>query len=383
MTVPYSIGRAPAIEVGVVAADRLPSLVGGRGAVLVVDAALRDGFAAAVERALAETADVQVSEVPPGEPTADSVDAVGEVVRRHPAAVVVGIGGGSVLDTAKQAAMVAGGRASIEHYALCANPFPERRTIVAVPTTSGTGSEVTRTCIFTDRSGRKVWTWADGMLPDVVLLDPRATVSLPPAVTATTGLDAFVHAIEAASGRRRNALVTAPAVQAMRLTLTHLPQAVRTGTDLLARQGMQEAALLAGLAIDAAGTGMAHSIGHALGALARMPHGLAVSVGLRAALAWNVEGAQAAYADIAAGLGVTADALPAIFERLAAEVGVHRVARSFGPLALTPAELAEVMVAEENQPMFANNARPAGNAERDLLAERTLRLWSDYLDATP
>ena len=112
---------------------------------------------------------------------------------------------------------------------------------------------------------------------------------------------------------------------------------------------------------------MAHSIGHALGALARMPHGLAVSVGLRAALAWNVEGAQAAYADIAAGLGVTADALPAIFDRLAAEVGVHRVARSFGPLALTPAELAEVMVAEENQPMFANNARPAGNAQRVCL----------------
>ncbi len=196
MTVAYSIGRAPAIEVGGTAADRLPSIVGGRGAVLVVDAALRDGFAADVERALAETADVSVSEVAPGEPTADSVDAVGEVVRRHPAAVVVGIGGGSVLDTAKQAAMVAGGRSSIEHYALCANPFPERRTIIAIPTTSGTGSEVTRTCIFTDRSGRKVWTWADEMLPDVVILDPRATVSLPPSVTATTGLNAFVHAIE-------------------------------------------------------------------------------------------------------------------------------------------------------------------------------------------
>ncbi len=146
---------------------------------------------------------------------------------------------------------------------------------------------------------------------------------------------------------------------------------------------MQEAALLAGLAIDAAGTGMAHSIGHALGTLAGMPHGLAVSVGLSAALTWNVEGAPQAYVGITDGLRVTAAALPALFDRLATDVGVHGVARSFGPLALTTAELAAVMVAEENQPMFANNARPAGASDRDLLAERTLQVWSDYLDASP
>ena len=184
----------------------------------------------------------------------------------------------------------------VEHYALGANPLPGHRPMVAIPTTAGTGAEVTRTCIVTDRDGRKVWTWGDELLPDLVVLDPASTVTMPSHVTAATGLDAFVHAIEAVSGRRSTALVTAPALHALRLVLDHLPIAVTQPDDLDARQAMQEAAFLAGLAIDGGGTGIAHSIGHALGTLAHVPHGVAVAIGLAAALEWNVDGAPGAYA---------------------------------------------------------------------------------------
>src|SRR3954447_26482506 len=99
--------------------------------------------------------------VPAGEPTVASVNAAADAVRRLPEAVVIGIGGGSALDTAKQAAVVAAGASGIEPYLLCANPFGGRRPIIAIPTTSGTGAEVTRTCILSDAGGRKLWTWGD------------------------------------------------------------------------------------------------------------------------------------------------------------------------------------------------------------------------------
>ncbi len=318
--------------------------------------------------------DVAVHVVPPGEPTADSVDDVAEVLRRNPRAIAVGVGGGSALDTVKVAAAVSAARASVEHYALCANPFAARRTVVAVPTTSGTGSEVTRTCIFTDRRGRKVWTWGDELLPDLVVLDPAAAATMPAGVTATTGLDAVVHALEAATGRRQNSMVVGYAAEALRRARWALPRAVADGTDLEARGAMQEAALLAGMAIDGGGTGIAHCVGHALGSLAHVPHGLAVAVALAATLDWNRSGAPDAYAALAAADDTAADG----FAGLAAAVGLPAAVRRFGGLALTVDDLAEAMNATENQPMLHNNARPAGD-HRPLLAERTLSTWADWV----
>ena len=229
---------------------------------------------------------ITVHLVPWGEPTVASVDAAARVVRDAGDPIVIGVGGGSALDIAKQAAVVSTGQRRAVP-AVC-QPLPGRRPIVAIPTTSGTGAEVTRTCIVADRSGRKSWTWGDELLPDLVVLDPTAAATMPHAVTVGTGLDAFVHAIEACSGQRRNSIAAASAQRAMALVLTHLPRVANDGADLASRQAMQEAAFLAGLAIDNCGTGVAHSIGHALGSLYHMPHGISVAVGLRAALEWNV-----------------------------------------------------------------------------------------------
>jgi alcohol dehydrogenase class IV len=349
---------------------------GNRRAVLVLDeAVVANAYDDRVVTALHHVDALDRHVVPPHEPTADSVDEAAAVVRDAGAAVVIGVGGGSALDTAKLAAAVAGSSEGVESYALGANALPAGRPVVAIPTTAGTGAEVTRTCVLTDRGGRKVWAWGDELLPARVVLDPDAVVTMPPEVAAASGLDAFVHAIEAATGRRTNAVVAAPALQAIRLIRDHLPAATRG--DPAARQQMQSAALLAGLAIDGGGTGVAHSIGHALGTLAGVPHGLAVAVGLAAALRWNVDGAPEVYAPVAATFGRPVAELPDAYAELVGAVGLPAIVHRVGALGVSPADLAAAMIAEENVPMYRNNCRVADAGERNELATTTLRVWTE------
>jgi alcohol dehydrogenase class IV len=379
----YEIGRVPRTLVGTRSLESLRGEVGDLGcasAVLVVDSAVATagGYLDRVVAALG-TLPSCVHVVPQGEPTVVSVDNAAEVVRQQPEAVVIGIGGGSALDTAKQAAVVGSGDGGVEPYLLCATPLPGRRPIVAVPTTSGTGAEVTRTCIVSDRSGRKTWTWGDEMLPDLVVLDPHAAATMPHAVTVGTGLDAFVHALEACSGARRSSVATASAQRALRLVVEHLPRAATTPDDLHARQAMQEAAFLAGIAIDNCGTGIAHSIGHALGTLRHVPHGLSVAVGLIAALRWNIDGAPEAYADAAAALDGSVDELPGHLARLGLATGLSGVVAAVRCDPIDAGELAMTMAAPENQPMLQNNARQVDDEARMMLAAGTVITWGSLM----
>lgn len=375
----YELGRAPRIIAGEMVLDALAGAVeatGATSAVLIVDEAVAlTGYSARVAKALGGMAFVEHI-VPQGEPTVASVNAAADVVRSNSGPVVIGIGGGSALDTAKQAAVVGVAASGVEPYVLCANPFVGRRPIFAIPTTSGTGAEVTRTCILSDADGRKLWTWGDEMLPDVVLLDPTAAMTMPVHVTAATGLDAFVHALEACSGQRRNVLSDAPAIHALRLVAEHLPTAVADGTNLAARQGMQEAALLAGTAIDNCGTGIAHSIGHALGSLYHLPHGVAVAIGLDAAIDWNVHGATDAFAAAAIAFNASPSDVPAVLRDLFTATAFASVVCRFPELPLDAAAIADTMIAVENQPMVNNNCRVPNDSERRSLAELTVESWT-------
>ena len=321
----YEIGRVPRTLVGVDALDHLGDVLDGLDGtqlVVIADQGVEaTGYIARVVTALRPRR-VTLHVVPWGEPTLESVDAAAGVVRAAGDAIVIGVGGGSALDIAKQAAIVGVGDAGVEVYLLCATPLPGRRPIVAIPTTSGTGAEATRTCIVADRAGRKLWTWGDELLPDVVVLDPTAAATMPLAVTVGTGLDAFVHAVEASSARRRNSIAAAASQRALGLVLAHLPRVVVDGSDLGSRQAMQEAAYLAGVAIDNCGTGVAHSIGHALGSRYHIPHGISVAVGLRASLEWNVEGQPDAYTDVASGMGCGVDDIPNVFAALCDDSGL-------------------------------------------------------------
>lgn len=375
----------PAVVAGVSCLDRLAEpgrLWSRRSAVVVADeAVVRFGYAARLRQALGALDDVRLHDVPVGEPTFESVDAAADAIRSVDAPVVIGVGGGSALDTAKLAAATAGGPFGIEHYALGANALPVGAPVVAVPTTSGTGSEVTRTCVLSDRTGRKVWAWGAELLPRLVLLDPSATVTMPPSITAATGLDALVHAVEAVTGRRTSDVVVPPALSAIRLVLDHLPAAVDDGSDLDVRAAMQRAALLAGLAIDEGGTGIAHSIGHALGTLAHVPHGVAVAAGLVAAIDWNVGGAPDAFAAVATAVGVPVEALGATYRDLLDACEFASVVAGIGPLMIDAGDLADAMVAIENRPMYDNNCRTVDDRARPMLATATLTLWDELVAA--
>jgi alcohol dehydrogenase len=373
----YEIGRVPRTLVGMHALGDLGGTIdslGGTNMVVVADQGVEaTGYIARVVAELLPRS-VTLHVVPWGEPTLDSVDAAAAVVRAAGEAVVIGVGGGSALDIAKQAAVVGAGDSSVEKYLLCAEPLPGRRPIVAIPTTSGTGSEVTRTCIVADRAGRKSWTWGNELLPDIVVLDPTAAATMPFAVTTGTGLDAFVHAIEASSGQRRNSIAAASAQRALALVLAHLPRVVVDGTDLDSRQAMQEAAFLAGIAIDNCGTGVAHSIGHALGSLYHVPHGISVAVGLRAALEWNVTGEPDAYTAAATAMECDVDAIAGVFAQLCVDAGLG-AAMSSRDVGMSVDEIAATMNAVENQPMLHNNARAVDDDDRHALAEHTVGVW--------
>jgi alcohol dehydrogenase class IV len=353
----------------------------GRPVLLAADqGVLAAGLVARVEAVLAAAGRpvVRFAELS-GEPKAAAIDAAAAQARAADAAAVVALGGGSALDLGKLAAAIAVADAPAEAYALMATPLPARPLpVIAVPTTAGTGSEVTRTSVFTDRAGHKVWAWGDGLRPALALLDPTMTHGLPPALTAMTGADALVHAIEAATSRRCQPLAAAHGLEAIRLLRRHLAPAVADGADLEARGGVLVAACLAGLAIDAAGTGIAHALGHALGSLAPVPHGRAVALALRAALAWNVAGAPAAYAGVAEALGVAAPsaALPAALAGHFAEwldrIGVVAGLADHGLGPAAAPDLVERTLAQENQPMLAANARAATRADLDALAAAIL-----------
>ena len=139
-----------------------------------------------------------------GEPKVADIDGAAALARTMRAKTVVGLGGGSALDTAKLVAACAASGLSAQSYQLCETPMPKNSLpIIAVPTTAGTGSEVTRVSVFANVDKVKVWAWGEELKPNVAILDPELTVGVPAHVTAATGLDALVHAIEAATNKHR------------------------------------------------------------------------------------------------------------------------------------------------------------------------------------
>lgn len=204
-----------------------------------------------VDRALAALAECGLSTTVfaelEGEPHAELIDRAAAAARSSGAAVVVTLGGGSALDVGTMTAAIAPARAAAEDFALCARPMPAGALpIVCVPTTAGTGAEVTATAVFADGNGRKVWAWDEALRPRLALLDPSLTTGLPRSLTAITGLDALAHAIEAASSRRASPFSAAYTLQAIRLIARHLQCAVDHPDDLESRAGMLLGACLAG-----------------------------------------------------------------------------------------------------------------------------------------
>jgi alcohol dehydrogenase class IV len=307
-----------------------------------------------------------------GEPKQSDIDAAAAIARKVGSKVVVGLGGGSALDTAKLVACCAVSGLDATAYALCATPLPKNRLpIIAIPTTAGTGSEVTRVSVYANADKAKVWAWGEELKPNVAILDPELTVGVPPHITAATGLDALVHAIEACTNKHRHDGNDLYCHQAIRLISGNLEKAVKSPGDIAARGAMLLGSCYGGIGIDNCGTALAHNISHAVADLAPIPHGRATGLAMLATMDWVAEG-NPAFAKVAEAMGAS-DAVKA-YDRLVRATGIKISLAGDGLDLSNPELLAEHMASPANNPMRKSTARYPDATELVMLAERFLSL---------
>ncbi len=231
--------------------------------------------------------DVTVYEDVEADPSVETVDECVEVAAGCD--TIVALGGGSALDAAKAVSIVAGNGGRALDYISGAKARKRGPMIIAVPTTAGTGSEVTEVSVLTDLTRRAKKSFRSRhMYPAVALDDPELTVTMPDEVTAHTGLDALTHAIEALTSKRSQPLTDPLCMEAAKLVLGNIEKAYRRGTDMQARENMMLGALMAGYGITHAGAGIVHGLSYALWKSAKTPHGLACGSVLPHAMRYNL-----------------------------------------------------------------------------------------------
>lgn len=220
--------------------------------------------------------------------------------------VVIGIGGGSVLDVAKLVAAQLGNEQSLEEYVGIGLLKGRKKKLICLPATSGTGSEVSPNAILVDNTdNQKKGIISPFLVPDIVYVDPLLTVSVPPAITAATGLDALTHCMEAYTNKFAHGFIDMYAMEGMRLIAAHLVQAVQQGDDEEARTQVAMGSLLGGFCLGPVNTAGVHALSYPLGSEFHLAHGLSNALLLPHVMAFNIPAATKRYADVAIALGCT------------------------------------------------------------------------------
>jgi alcohol dehydrogenase len=277
----------------------------------------------------------QVVADPPEAVVLAAVDAA----RAFRADIVIGLGGGSSMDVAKLIAVLADSAQPISAIYGIGNVKGSRLPLVQIPTTAGTGSEVTNIAIVTTGATTKMGVVAPQLYADVALLDAELTLGLPPQVTAATGIDAMVHAIEAyTSKHKKNPLSDILARKALGLLSANLIAACENGRDLAARQAMLLGALLAGQAFSNAPVAAVHALAYPIGGIFHVPHGLSNSLVLPHVLRFNAPEAAGLYAELAeivvpaasGSVEARAEALAVAMQQIAIVTGIERTLQQVG-----------------------------------------------------
>ncbi|SOE18956.1 alcohol dehydrogenase class IV [Hoeflea halophila] len=377
---PFVFNTTSSIQFGAGALERLGELAlsamgnhvflvtdAGMVATGIVDQALSHLKAAGVE--VTVFADVQA------DPPETVILTAAETARTAAVDGVIGLGGGSSLDVAKLVALLAVGKEELKSVYGVGNAKGPRLPLILVPTTSGTGSEVTPISIVTTGTSEKMGVVSPVLLPDIALLDPELTYGLPAHVTAATGIDAMVHAIEAyaSASANNNPLSRTLATQALELMGPSLLRAVQNGSDADARANMLLGSMLAGQAFANSPVAAVHALAYPLGGHFHIPHGLSNALVLPHVLRFNAVTAHQAYVDLA----------PHLFPDLAALEGQERVAAFCDQLAALsaacglPQTLREMKITEDWLPKLASDAmnqtrllvnNPRAVSEADALA---------------
>jgi alcohol dehydrogenase class IV len=315
------------------------------------------------------------------EPYLDNAEDAAGMGRDAQADLVVGMGGGSSMDTAKAASILITNEGAAEDYiGLNRVNSPGTKTIM-IPTTAGTGAEVTFTAVFTNRQTKaKGGINSPFLFPDVALLDPELTLSVPPDVTAATGMDALTHAVESVTSRSSTVFTEALALEAVSLIGANLRKAVFRGDDIEAREQMLLGSFLGGLALANAGVGAAHALAYPLGGFYRIPHGLANAILIPHVMEFNLPAAERHLSLIARSMGEPVEGLP---PRRAAAAAVEAVRTLCADIGI-PAVLSELGVPKSDVPMLVESAmkvaRPVENNPRVLSPEAAQGIYERAFD---
>ncbi len=295
--------QSPKIIYGEDALSYLDELVGQR-AFIVTDANMvRLRFVERVQERLnvAGVDSAVFSEVEP-DPSLQTVRRCADAMAEFEPDWIVGLGGGSSIDVAKGAWYLYE-RPGADPAAI--NPFEQlglraKARLIAIPTTSGTGSEASFGTVLTDtEEQRKLGLVSYELVPDIAIVDPSFVMGLPPQITADTGLDALAHAVEGYTNSFHNDLSDGLCLKAIDLIFTYLPRACADGSDAEAREHMHNAGTIAGLGFSNSALMPAHAMGHALGAVFHTPHGRAVGLFLPYTIEFTANAGGSRYADIA------------------------------------------------------------------------------------
>ncbi len=246
-----------------------------RTAVICGSSAVSHGYVKAISEQVSGKVSIFCSVEP--DPTVENALQVLSEVKAFSPTLIVAVGGGSSLDVAKAVSVMLTNEGDIHQFIGIPEPFKNPGVpVVAVPTTAGSGSEVTPYAVLTDRKNlKKAPLISRYLFPVLALDDPELTVSMPQTVTANTGIDALTHALESLLSKRATPISRLYSLESAKLIFNYLPRAFGNSKDISARERVMMGSLLGGMAITDAGAGLVHTLAHVLGVLYRVPHGLA------------------------------------------------------------------------------------------------------------
>lgn len=330
----------------------------GKKAVLVTDEGIiKAGLVDIVKEKIGDKLAGIYSDVPQ-DTGMDVVDRGAEYAKSVGADVVVSLGGGSVIDTGKGMCIVMREGESMRSFQGMQVLTRPQTPHIVVPTTAGTGSEVTAGMVILDREqGQKIIMFENFNIPRVAILDPVMTKKLPSNLTASTGMDALTHAVESYVSVQRNPISDSVALHGVRLISKYLATAVKEGSDMVARGQMQIAALLSGWAFSNSLLGLVHAMAHSIGAVKGVPHGLANGIILPHVMRFNAEEVPELLADISEAMGVQTKGID---PKEAAQAGIKKLEDLMDEIG-HPRKLRDVGVTEEDITISAELAMSDGS----------------------
>ncbi|MGE5520483.1 MAG: iron-containing alcohol dehydrogenase [Candidatus Dadabacteria bacterium] len=295
--------------------------------------------------------DVLINTTIINEPTFADFKTLYEEVEEFNPDVVIGVGGGSVLDVAKLIAAQLDNDQTLYEYVGIGLLKQRKKKLICLPATAGTGSEVSPNAILLDEDNQKKGIISQYLVPDLVIVDPLLTLSVPPAITAATGLDALTHCLEAYTNKFAHPLIDMYALRGIQLIAGSLVEAVKNGSNKEARSNVAMGSLLGGFCLGPVNTAAVHALSYPLGSMFHLAHGLSNALLLPYVIEYNLPASPAKYADVAVALGCEKHADDVI----TAKKGIEKIRLVISQCGI-PSRLREVNIPKEVIPGMAANA---------------------------